>query len=123
MKKSIALTIILAVFLSACAPGVPESGQSISTPVMITAEVSTVLPATLGPPLTEGLFPTPVPATPIPALPGSSLSSTEMKYRVLGQFPDFFFCDSDYYPVARADEMDLARLRFLNCKPTGKNSR
>lgn len=112
MKKFIALTIVLAVFPGACASGVPESGQSVSTPVVITAEVSTVLPATLGPPPTEGPSPTPVPATPIPTLPSSSLSPTELKYRVLDQFPDFFFCDPDYYPVARADEMELARARF-----------
>jgi hypothetical protein len=35
-----------------------------------------------------------------------------LKYRVLDQFPDFFFCDHDYYPIARADEMELARARF-----------
>jgi hypothetical protein len=112
MKKFIVLPLVLAVFLGACTPGVPESGQSISTPVVITAEVSTVLPATLGPPLTEGPSPTPVPATPIPTLPSASLSPTELKYRVLDQFPDFFFCDPDYYPVARADEMELTRARF-----------
>jgi len=35
-----------------------------------------------------------------------------LKYRVLDQFPDFFFCDPDYYPIAIADEADLARQRF-----------
>ena len=112
MKKLIVLTIVLAVFLGACASGVPESGQSLSTPVVITAEVSTVLPATLGPPPTEGPSPTPVPATPIPTLSSSSLSPTELKYRVLDQFPDFFFCDPDFYPIAREDEMVLAQARF-----------
>src|SRR5207249_162787 len=27
---------------------------------------------------------------------------------VLAAFPDIFFCDPDYYPVARGDEADLA---------------
>lgn len=112
MTKFIPLTIVLAVFISACASGVPESGTGVSTPVVITAEVSTVLPATLGPLPTPGPSPTPIPATPIPTLPSSSLSPTELKYRVLDQFPDFFFCDPDYYPVARADEMELALQRF-----------
>jgi hypothetical protein len=31
---------------------------------------------------------------------------------VLDQFTDFFFCDPDYYPIAREDEMVLARQRF-----------
>ena len=112
MKKLMVLTLVLAVFLETCTLGIPESGQSISTPVVITAEVSTVLPATLGPPPTEGPSPTPIPATPIPSLPSASLSPTELKYRVLDRFPDFFLCDPDYYPVARADEMELARARF-----------
>jgi len=37
---------------------------------------------------------------------------SELKYRVLSEFPNLFFCDPDYYPVARADEADLARQRF-----------
>jgi hypothetical protein len=35
-----------------------------------------------------------------------------LKYQLLDQFPGFFFCDPDHYPVARADELGLARLRF-----------
>jgi hypothetical protein len=31
---------------------------------------------------------------------------------VLDEFPDLFFCDPDFYPVARADELDLALERF-----------
>lgn len=112
MKRFIVLTILLTVYLGACASGVPETGQSVSTPVLITAAVSTVLPATLGPLSTEGPSPTPIPTTPIPTLPSSSLSPTELKYRVLDQFPDFFFCDPDYYPVARSDEMELALQRL-----------
>jgi hypothetical protein len=110
MKNLIAFAIILAVFLSACAPIIPASGES--TPIEITAEVSTVIAETLGPPPTEGPSPTPEPPTPIPTLLSSTLSPTELKYRVLEQFPDFFFCDPDYYPIAREDEMVLAQQRF-----------
>jgi hypothetical protein len=35
-----------------------------------------------------------------------------LKYRVLDQFPDFFFCDPDYFPVARDDEMLMAQQNF-----------
>ena len=110
MRKFTMFIIVLAVFLAACAPIIPESG--VSTSIVITAEVSTVMPETPGPPPTDGPSPTPVLATPIPTLPSSTLSPTELKYRVLDQFPDFFFCDPDYYPIARADEMDLAQQRF-----------
>ncbi|MDO8689034.1 MAG: Hint domain-containing protein [Dehalococcoidia bacterium] len=35
-----------------------------------------------------------------------------MKYQVSDQFPNLFYCDPDYYPVARGDEADLALQRF-----------
>ena len=40
------------------------------------------------------------------------MSPTELKYRVLESFPNPFACDPDEYPVARADEADLAKNRF-----------
>ncbi len=109
MKKLNFLIAVAAVFLTACTSTSPSG---ISTPIEITAEVSTVIAETPGPPPTEGPSPTPVPATLIPTLPSSSFTPTELKYRVLDQFPDFFFCDPDYYPIAFEDEMVLARARF-----------
>jgi hypothetical protein len=111
MKKMIVFTI-LAVLLAACAPIIPESGSGVATPIVMTAEVSTVVAATVGTPPTEGPFPTPAPPTPIPTLPSSALSPTELKYKVLDQFPDFFFCDPDFYPIAHDDETILAQQRF-----------
>jgi hypothetical protein len=111
VKKLIAFAM-LAVFLTACGPIIPESGGGVSTPIVITAQVSTVVAATVGTPPTEGPYPTPVPPTPIPTLASSTLSPTELKYKVLDQFPDFFFCDPDFYPVARADETSLVVQRF-----------
>ncbi|HLO16729.1 MAG TPA: Hint domain-containing protein [Anaerolineales bacterium] len=115
MKKITGFTILLAVFLAACAPIIPESGSGgggESTPIVITAEVGTVVASTVGPPGTEVPFPTPEPPTAIPTLPSATLSPTELKYKVLDQFPDFFFCDPDFYPIARDDEMPLAQQRF-----------
>ena len=109
MRKLIALTT-LTLLLAACGPSRPVGG--ISTPIEITAEMSTVLPETPGPPPTEGPSPTPVPATVIPTLSSSNFSPTELKYKVLDQFPDFFFCDPDFFPIAREDEMVLAQQRF-----------
>src|SRR5688572_28781416 len=110
MKKFTTFTMLLAVFLTSCTPIIPESSSP--TPIEITAEVSTVIAETAGPPPTDGPSPTPVPPTPISTLPSSILSPTELKYKVLDQFPDFFFCDPDYYPIAREDEMFLAHQRF-----------
>ena len=108
MKTFTALTIILIVLLTACAPTIPNG---ISPPIEITAVVSTVIAETAGPPGTESPIPSPEPPTLIPTIP-SGLSPTELKYRVLDEFPDFFFCDPDYYPIAREDEGILAQQRF-----------
>jgi hypothetical protein len=108
VKKLFAIPIFLAVFLSACAAGSGPWGVGDSTPIMITAEVSTVIASGDG---TEVPFPTGEPSTQIPTLVGG-LSMTELKYKVLDQFPNFFFCDPDFYPVARADEMSLALQNF-----------
>ncbi|MGZ9164729.1 MAG: Hint domain-containing protein [Anaerolineales bacterium] len=110
MKKLIAFTMVLVVLLYACTPIIPGSGEA--TPIEITAVISTVIAETAGPPPTEGPSPTSAPPTPIPTIPSSTLSPTELKYRVLEEFPDFFFCDPDYYPIAREDEMVLAGQRF-----------
>ncbi len=119
MKTLTVFTVILVVILTACAPIIPASGGTEATPVQMTAEVSvstaevrTVTASTVGAPGTEVPFPTPEPPTAIPPLPSATLSPTELKYKVLDQFPDFFFCDPDFYPVARDDAMSLALQRF-----------
>jgi hypothetical protein len=109
MKHWIAFPV-LALFLVACAPTAPGGG--IATSIEITAEMSTVVAETPGPPPTEGPSPTPAPATLIPTLPSARFSPTELKYKVLEQYSDFFFCDPDFYPIAREDEMVLAQQRF-----------
>ena len=111
MKKFAGFMILPAVFLAACAPITPASGNEF-TPIVITAVMSTVIAETPGPPPTDGPSPTTIPATVIPTLPASSLPPTELKYKVLDQFPDFFFCDPDFYPIAREDELSLALQRF-----------
>ena len=40
------------------------------------------------------------------------LAVAQLKYRVIDELGRPFFCDPDFYPVARADERDLARQRF-----------
>jgi len=78
-----------------------------------TAVVVTVPPEPNGTPLPFITPPPPPTPTSIPPLP-SGLSPTELKYRVLDRYPDFFFCDPDYYPIARDDELSLAKQRFAH---------
>lgn len=112
MKKITVFTVALSILLTACGPIVPESGSDISTPVAITAVISTAVAATMGPLPSAEAPAASVPGTLIPTLPSSTLSPAELKYKVLEQFPNFFFCDPDLYPVARDDETALAQARF-----------
>lgn len=50
---------------------------------------------------------TTAPAPP-PATGGTPASVWKLRYMLLGHYPDFAFCDPDYYPVARDDEQSAA---------------
>jgi hypothetical protein len=69
--------------------------------------VITVVPSN-GTPLPAA---SPVPATLIPTLP-AGLSPSVLKFHVLAAYPDFFYCDPDFYPVARGDEAAQAEQQF-----------
>jgi hypothetical protein len=43
---------------------------------------------------------------------GGVLSPAQLKYRLIDRLGELFFCDPDYWPVARADEQELALARF-----------
>lgn len=45
-------------------------------------------------------------------VPGTPLSEAERKYRIIDEVGRPSYCDPDFYPVARADEGDLALSRF-----------
>ena len=96
---------MLAIFISSCAPATP-------TEVVMVPEVSTTMPQGItGVEGTSLPQPTGLSPTPIPSIAGG-LPPTELKYRLLEEFPNFFFCDPDLYPVARGDEDELALQRF-----------
>ncbi len=129
MKAFTALSIALTLLLAACAPAAldatpaPESTipielTAVPATALITAAtanagtsvpfIATVIVSSGG---TAGPVSTEAPPTPIPTL-ASGFSPTELKYRVLAEHPDMFFCDRDFYPVARGDEGDQARQVF-----------
>ena len=95
---------------SAIVPG--SGGGGVATAVVITivpagTTIPGIMPDVTMPPDVTAILP-----KPLPTLASSSLTPTELKYRILDQYPDFFFCDPDYYPVARSDEAELAKVRF-----------
>ena len=113
--KPLSVLLAAACLLAACE--VPVAGPSAIAPGggggVATASVITVVPASTS--ISGATLPpmaTPEPATPLPTLASASLTPTQLKYRILDQYTDFFFCDPDYYPVARADEGVLALERF-----------
>lgn len=58
-------------------------------------------------------MPPPNRITPTPAsIAGNLLNPSQLRYRLLAAYPNFFYCDPDYYPVATADEMGLALSRL-----------
>jgi hypothetical protein len=93
------------VFRTATPAATNSAASTIGGPVVITVLADNGTPQPAGTSL-----PAPSP-TPIPTL-ASGLSPTELKFHVLAAFPDLFFCDPDFYPVARNDEADLAEQRF-----------
>jgi hypothetical protein len=40
--------------------------------------------------------------------PGVTMSAWQLRYLLLSRYPDFAYCDPDFYPVARDDEADAA---------------
>ena len=119
-RLTLLLALCLVTVLAACVPAAPGAiPAAVTTPTaaafsVATAEVSTVMPVLITSlPSDYTPPPTSVPPTLTPILPLSAgFGPSELKYRLLAQFPDLFFCDPDYYPVARADEADLARQHF-----------
>lgn len=99
---------------SATASATAATGTAVSG----TAVVSTIPPS--GAPR-----PTPVPTaapTPSPTLTppqSGALSLARLKYRIVDRFGRLWFCDPDFYPLARADEGDLAEQRFPEIQKDG----
>ena len=131
MKRLPLLILAAALGLAACAPandGLPSptdskvvqptaaatgaatatsGGPVASTVIAATAQPgATIQPGSNGTPVPDDFAPTPIPTL------TSGSGPTELKYQLLAQYPDLFFCDPDYYPVAHDDEAQLASQRF-----------
>lgn len=107
MKTFLSLSIGILWLLSGCSPTTTSVSNA-------TGEIRTVVAVTLNPGGLQGTqipFSTPEAPTAVPTL-AAGLSPSELKYHLLAQFPNLFFCDPDFYPVARADEGQLALEKF-----------
>ncbi len=86
----------------------PNIRAAIVSAVLATALVGCAAGGSLGP------TPSPIPigsggASPGPSPSGGALALVAIRYRLVGELGRPLFCDPDFYPVARADEAQLAQ--------------
>ena len=99
-----------AVLASATAGASAGAGASATA---ISATIQPVTPAPIGAPTpTPVITPAPTPSPTIaPPAPGA-LTLAQLKYRLVDRFGRLWYCDPDFYPIARADQDTLAESRF-----------
>ncbi|HEX9495055.1 MAG TPA: Hint domain-containing protein [Candidatus Limnocylindria bacterium] len=115
MDRRLWPALVLALVAAACGdrigaggPGSPVPAASASV-ASGTAVVVTPLPS--GAPSPTPIV-TPVP-TPSPTVtPAGPLTLPQLKYRLVDRFGRLWYCDPDFYPVARSDQDSLAESRF-----------
>ncbi len=119
--RRLACLAVLVVLAAACgdrlgsglgAPG-SASPQPIASATAIAATIQPVTPRPSGAPSPTPIVtvaPTPSP-TLTPAVPGA-LTLAQLKYTLVDRFGRFWYCDPDFYPVARSDQDTLAESRF-----------
>ncbi len=113
--KWVKLFVILALGWSlACSTESTGTGKGETVPVTVMPQEGTIQPQVreegegTATPSTFRLTPSPLPSVTV----GGGLSPSELKYRILERFPDFFFCDPDFYPLLRDDELARAKERL-----------
>ncbi len=118
--------LTLALLVAACGGRLVPGTADLTSPTPLpaasaTAASATAISGTAVPvtPVPSGApTPTPVvtaPPTPSPTVtpvPSGALPLARLKYRLVDRFGRLWYCDPDYYPVARADETSLAEQRF-----------
>ncbi len=94
------------------APGSPTA-QPVASATAISATIQPVTPAPSGAPTpTPPVTPAPTPSPTITPPVSGALTLAQLKYRLIDRFGRLWYCDPDFYPVARADQDSLAESRF-----------
>ena len=87
------------------------SAAFIALVIGLVAGCSTIAPSPTAPsPPAPSSSPTPNPTA------GPPLTITDLRYRLIDTLGPLWYCDRDFYPIARADEADLAIQRFDEVK-------
>ena len=100
------LLVVLVTIVAGCTGSNPGSAST-PGPTGVEASAST---ATIGPGATiePGTSPAPSPEG-SPAASEAAIDAPDLRYRLVDQLGRPLFCDPDFYPVARADEGQLAK--------------
>lgn len=101
---------------TATASASPAATAQATAAATASAVSATIVPAarpptgapTATPRITVAPTPSPTVAPPTPG----ALSLAQLKYRLVDRFGRLWYCDPDHFPVARADEGELAEQRF-----------
>ena len=94
------------------APGTPTA-QPVASATAINVTAQPVTPAPSGAPTPTPLItPAPTPSPTITPAASGALTVAQLKYRLVDRFGRLWYCDPDFYPVARADQDSLAESRF-----------
>jgi len=94
------------------APGSPTA-LPIASATAISATIQPVTPPPSGAPTpSPAVTPAPTPSPTIVPAASGALTLAQLKYRLIDRFGRLWYCDPDFYPVARADQDSLAESRF-----------
>jgi len=94
------------------APGTPTAPPAVSaTAIRASIQPVTAPPSGLPTP-TPVVTPVPTPSPTITPAASGALTLAQLKYRLVDRFGRLWYCDPDFYPVARADQDSLAESRF-----------
>jgi hypothetical protein len=120
MSRRFACVVLLVIVATACgdrlagvgAPGSPTA-QPFASATAITGTIQPVTPAPSGAPSPTPLVtPPPTPSPTVTPVAQGALAVATLKYALVDRFGRLWYCDPDFYPVARSDQDTLAESRF-----------
>jgi hypothetical protein len=121
MGHWLARLAVLVLVTAACgdrlASGVGGPGSPTPLPIgsatAISATIQPITPPPSGVPTpTPAVTPAPTPSPTITPVASGALTLAQLKYRLIDRFGRLWYCDPDFYPVAREDQDALAESRF-----------
>jgi hypothetical protein len=121
MGRRFACLALLVVIAAACgdrlasgvgAPGSPTPEPAVSA-TAISRTIQPVTPAPSGvPTATPAVTPAPTPSPTATPVAAGALTLAQLKYKLIDRFGRLWYCDPDFYPIARSDQDTLAESRF-----------